>query len=545
MKTSTHYLSAVLFSAAATAQLPPAYTPPENPTTPAKVLLGKALFWEEQLSVDDTVACGTCHAPEAGGSDPRVAAHPGADGVFGTEDDGIGSPGIVAQDAFGNFVRASAFGVERQATGRFAPTNLGASYHNTLFWDGRAESTFVDPETGRIAIVAGGALESQALGPIMSPVEMGGRSWGEVRDKLTRAVPLRLASDLPADLAAALAGGAGYPDLFAAAFGDPAITSKRIAFALASYQRSLVPDQTPWDRFNQGDTAALTPDQVTGMNMFFGAARCGMCHTAPLFTDDQFHNLGLRPADEDLGREGHSGVEGERAAFKTPTLRNAGLRPRLFHNGQSPALGTFDQVSDVRSVANIYLRGGGADRSNLDPFLLPLVPQGINLQDLELVLDFVQHGLTDPRAAQGLPPFDHPTLRSQTVPEPLRFGPALAGSSEPGFITTTPTFVGNGNWKLGLTGGDGDSLGVLFYSASALTPAMMLGSIPVNIGDENDYVAFVLRGAPGSAGMATWHLPIPAAPEIAGLTGYFQLFALDAASPAGITASRGLRLTIE
>ena len=58
---------------------------PENPVTEEKRVLGKILFWEEQLSSDDTVACGTCHIPAAGGSDPRLAAHPGPDGLFGTE----------------------------------------------------------------------------------------------------------------------------------------------------------------------------------------------------------------------------------------------------------------------------------------------------------------------------------------------------------------------------------------------------------------------------------------------------------------------------
>ena len=97
-------------------------------------------------------------------------------------------------------------------------------------------------------------------------------------------------------------------DLFAAAFGDHAITAVRIAFALAAYQRTLLPDQTPFDDYAAGDTAALTPDQVQGMNLFFGAANCSFCHPAPMFSDDQFHSLGLRPASEDPGRFAISGV---------------------------------------------------------------------------------------------------------------------------------------------------------------------------------------------------------------------------------------------
>ncbi len=548
MEFSPRLFGLFLLSTTAMAQLPVAYTPPANPPTPAKVLLGKMLFWDEQLSSDDTVACGTCHLPEAGGADPRTAAAPtpGHDGVFGTEDDGFGSPGVVAQDAQGDYQPAGAFGVRRQVTGRIAPSNIGSLYHADLFWDGRARSTFVDPETGAVVLPVGGALESQALGPILSPVEMGStsRTWADVRSKLARVQPLALASELPTDLATALTSGHDYPTLFAAAFGDAAITPVRIAFALASYQRTLMADQTPFDSYTAGDTSALTAKQVQGMNLFFGAANCFLCHTAPLFTDDRFHNLGLRPASEDLGRGGESGVSIEDGAFKTPSLRNVGLRPRLFHNGQSPALNTLAQISDVRSVANVYLRGGGADRSNLDPFLSPLVPNGVNLQDLTHVLDFVANGLTDPRAANGLPPFDHPKLRTQTVPGPLEFGPSLGGNHVPGFVATAPTYVGNRDWKLGLHGGDGNTTAFLVYSATARMPAAIFGGVPVNIGADSDYVPFQLHGPAGSPGLTTWHLAIPKDPAITGLRGYFQLFTVDPTAPLGIGASQGLELIV-
>src|SRR5262245_11983845 len=541
-------LGLTLLGATAAAQLPPALSPPENPTSPAKVVLGKALFWDEQLSTDDSVACGTCHVPEAGGSDPRGASalHPGFDGVFGTEDDVLGSIGVVGQTATLDFRCAGPFGTARQVTGRTAPTNIGAAFHGELFWDGRAGTVFVDPETGTTAIAVGGALESQAVGPILSPVEMGhdGRTWSDVRNKLQQVRPLRLASNLTPDLQTAVQGGAKYPALFRAAFGDPAISAARIAFAIAAYERTLLPDQTPFDAYTAGNTSALSANQVTGMTLFFGAAHCSACHHAPLFSDGQFHNLGLRPAAEDPGRFGQSGVPVELGAFKTPTLRNTGLRPRLFHNGQSPPLGIADQNSDLRSVANVYLRGGGADRSNLDPFLLPLIPQGLNLQDLSRVLDFVQHGLTDPRTAQGMPPFDHPTLRQHAMPPPLRFGPALAGASEPDFVTTAPTFVGNQAWKLGLFGGDGNTVAAVAWSVSALQPAAFIVGIPINVGPDLDYQVFALQGPAGTPGLATWHLAIPDAPALDGLTGYFQLFTLDAVAPAGIGASRGLQLVV-
>ena len=85
--TATILLTAMV--APALAELPDVPVPPENPITEAKRVLGKILFWDEQLSSDDTVACGTCHLPAAGGGDPRAAVHPGT--VPGSVDDVAGS----------------------------------------------------------------------------------------------------------------------------------------------------------------------------------------------------------------------------------------------------------------------------------------------------------------------------------------------------------------------------------------------------------------------------------------------------------------------
>ncbi|VAX42527.1 hypothetical protein MNBD_PLANCTO03-1369, partial [hydrothermal vent metagenome] len=71
---------------------PPVPVPTENPMTEEKRILGKMLFWDEQLSSDNTMACGTCHRPGAGGIDPRHGLNPGPDGIAGTEDDRTGSP---------------------------------------------------------------------------------------------------------------------------------------------------------------------------------------------------------------------------------------------------------------------------------------------------------------------------------------------------------------------------------------------------------------------------------------------------------------------
>ena len=95
---------------AAAQSLGPPPAPSENPITEQKRVLGKALFWDEQLSSDETMDCGTCHMPGHGGSDPRAggpALNPGPDGVFLTPDDIFGSPAMHGSNSFGHFVLAT------------------------------------------------------------------------------------------------------------------------------------------------------------------------------------------------------------------------------------------------------------------------------------------------------------------------------------------------------------------------------------------------------------------------------------------------------
>lgn len=530
------------------AQLYPPFVPPENPQTPAKVMLGKILFWDEQLSSDDTVACGTCHQPEFGGSDGRLGGglHPGPDGLYGTDDDIRGSAGVVRQSAGGGFRAEPPFGFATQATARTSPTTLGAAYHAELFWDGRAGSTFVDPETGQVLIPVGGALESQALGPILSPVEMArqGRTWADVRTKLQQVEPLRLADNIPPDVIAALQQNPSYGSLFAAAFGDPAISAARIAFALASYQRTQIPNDTPWDRYTAGDATALDATQKAGWLAFQSAARCVFCHPHPTFSDDQFHNLGLRYATEDRGRGPIAPGTMQTGAFKTPTLRNAGLRPRLFHNGQSRALGDPSQESDPNSVRSVYLNGGGVDTSNLDVAMAPLASLGVPERDLDDILEFVRSGLTDPRAAQRLPPFDHPDLRSTTAVAPRTFGAPSTGNHTPFLIAHLPTYPGNDDFRLGLIGGRANGLGLLSFGVQSIEPSLSWFGLPLHV-EPLVLLPFGFGGPSGAVGRTTLPMPIPDVPSLVSVSFYLQLFAVDTGAPLWLASSRGYELTIQ
>ena len=382
--------------------MPPVPVPPENPITPEKAVLGKILFWDEQLSSDNTVACGTCHLPENSGTDPRIAIHPGLDGVFGNAADVFGTQGVVRRDSSGAPIDDPVFGTSPQVTHRAAPSAFQNLFAPDTLWDGRADTIFVDPlSPSTVLIASGGALETQAVLPILNSVEMAkdGRTWPEVTAKLATVVPLAIATDLPADVVAALAIDPLYPDLFDAAFGTPDITPARIAFAIATYERTLVANQTPFDDFVAGDLTALTPAQQTGLN-FFEISPCSICHPPPMFTGDRFKNIGLRDPAEDSGLEGVTGNSGDLAEFKVPSLRGAGLKTTFMHTGQ---------ITSVTDAVLFYDPSQFHFPTNLDPAIPIAVPAAI-LPDL---VDFIENGLTDPRLAARVSPFDRPTLASE------------------------------------------------------------------------------------------------------------------------------------
>jgi cytochrome c peroxidase len=403
--------------------------PTENPDSEAKALLGKILFWDEQLSGDSTMACGTCHRPNAGGSDPRSAlagsAQAGPDGLRGTDDDIHGSPGVVRCNAQGVHTGASV-----QLTARKAPTYLDAMLAGRLFWDGRAQcagascpsfNAFEDPDhPGTFAIQAGGALENQAVGPPLSPVEMAceGATWQKIHQKLAGAPPLSLAKQIPAALSDFIAAhDSSYPKLFQAAFGanqtsgpEDEINTRRIAFALATHERRLRSDQTPWDRWNAGEDAALTPAQLHGLDVFTNKARCELCHHAPAFSDGDFHFIGFHQPAWDQGRAAIDAAFGVPGAMRTPTLRNVGLREAsgLLHNGAGTG-------SSLAKIIDLYDVGGLVDDPAVSATPIDAIIKVLHLTPSEKVdlLDFLQHGLEDPRVKAQAAPFDRPLLSTE------------------------------------------------------------------------------------------------------------------------------------
>ncbi len=245
--------------------------PPDNKTTPEKQALGRMLFYDPILSRDGLTACATCHSEIWGLSD-GLALSVGVDGIGPT------GPGRTGPNM----------------TTRNAPTLWNVALVEELFWDGREPT-----------------LESQALRPL--------ENTGELNKD-----PQQAAADLGAI--------PEYRTLFSAAFpqvADP-VTPDNIARALAAFQRSFVADRTPYDQYVSGDPGALSDAALRGMELF-AEAGCAACHTAPRFDSAKYAARGID--SDDLGRFQVSGKEGDRGAFRVPTLRNARDTEPYFHDG--------------------------------------------------------------------------------------------------------------------------------------------------------------------------------------------------------------------
>jgi cytochrome c peroxidase len=184
-------------------------------------------------------------------------------------------------------------------------------------------------------------IESVAFGPITSPVNM----------NLPEAVLIERLSSIP-----------GYIAAFNAAFGTSGITRRNVELALATFERSIVPREAPFDRWIAGDKMAINAAAKRGFDLFNGNARCSACHSGYAFTNGSFHDIGTAQ-DSDIGRGRlfPNSVQ-LRYAFKTPTLRDVALRAPYMHNGSVPTL---------EAVIELYDRGG-IERPSRSPLITPL-----------------------------------------------------------------------------------------------------------------------------------------------------------------------------
>lgn len=514
--------------------LPPPDPNVANPLTPAKVRLGKVLFWDEQLSSSRTVSCGTCHIPRTGGGDPRSAAdplaiHPGADGIYGNADDIFGSPGVPAADSAGFYMMTTHFGMGSQTTNRRTNSMINAAYSRDLFWDGRAAQNFIDPITNLPVWPGGGsALESQAMGPPTNDVEMGhqGRGWADVVARVAASQPLALATDAPTPLLLWI-GNRTYQQLFSEAFGSNDITAAKIGMAIASYERTLWSDQSPFDEWLVGDESALTELETIGRDVF-STASCDRCHSGALMSDNQFHYIGLRPHADDQGRFAVTALEGDRGKMRTPSLRNVQMRPPYMHNGRFP---------DLESVVDFYDRGGDFDAPNKDPQVRPL---NLTPEDKAALLAFLKRPLNDKRLAKEDFPFDRPKLYTESgrVPVIQGSGQAGTGGQVPMAVALEPAMLGN-TVTFGVQNGRGGAPARLVIHSS--DPGMTMpgtGSFAL--------VNTTLGGTSGTAGagFASVRVTVPNTASLADREFYGRWYVTDPSGTGGVAVSRLFRFKV-
>lgn len=308
--------------------------PDDNLLTRAKIELGRQLYFDKRLSLDGTVSCASCHAPEHG------FAFPSRVGV----------------------------GVGGQEGTRNAPAIANRLLSREQFWDGRAES-----------------LESQAVGPMTNPMEMG----------FTHDGVLEFCQRIE-----------GYRLQFEKVFGEE-ITIENVGRAIASFERVIVSGPSAWDhdrRLRKFEAAfegeeldeelstelaelqqavaasPLSESAARGAELFFSdRTGCIQCHVGANFSDERYHNLGvgMEPLGElndgeplpvelerslDWGRYAVTGRESDRGAFKTPTLRNVAQTAPYMHDGS---------LATLAEVVAFYADGGYANRF-LSPKIEPL-----------------------------------------------------------------------------------------------------------------------------------------------------------------------------
>ena len=334
--------------------------PGYNPSTPAKVELGRLLFWDPLLSGPQDVACATCHHPQNGYAEDRDLSL-GVKGIglgrFRRQPPG-GSIPIVKRNS-PTVLNVAFNGIDE--SGRYDPANA------PMFWDMRKKS-----------------LESQALEPLKSLEEMRENTYPE--------------GEALASVVKKLQANAEYQSLFAGAFGsEQPVTAENLGRAIAAFMRSLLANNSPFDRYMRGDRSAMTEKQVRGMQRFEEIG-CIRCHNGPMFSDYKLHVMGVPdnpalpasdggaqkppcPASPQEPRTAASRAACDSYAFRTASLRNLQFTFPYQHNGTSRTLSAV--VGFYESTIAGESRNPNVSYKELDPLLREL--KNVDEEDVDLI----------------------------------------------------------------------------------------------------------------------------------------------------------------
>ena len=253
---------------------------------------------------------------------------------------------------------ATGKGSKSMTLDRASPTVVNTAYNRLQMWDGRKRS-----------------LEDQAMGPMEASAEMN-MDTQKLFDWLN--------------------ANEGYRALFAKAYPGKAIDADSLSKAIASFERTVISRDAPFDQWVAGKKDAMTPDQIKGFALFIdpNKANCAACHSGPNFNDNSFHNIGLasfgKPSP-DVGRYAQKPVANMVGAFKTPTVREAVNTAPYFHDGSAK---TLEELVDFYAT-------GGLVKTNLSLSMKPLT---LTAQEKGQLVSFLQALSTPPK------PFSLPVL---------------------------------------------------------------------------------------------------------------------------------------
>lgn len=251
----------------------------------------------------------------------------------------------------------TAVGFDMQILGRATPTIINTAFNTIQMWDGRKAN-----------------LEEQALGPIAA----GGEMNLPLPEMVTRlqAIP-------------------GYKPEFDKAYPGQGISETTVARAIASFERTVLSTESPFDRWRKGDEKAISANAKHGFELFTGKANCAICHQGYNFTDNGFHNIGVKDPGEtpDVGRFAQRKVKSMQGAFKTPTLRDVALTAPYMRNGAYRTL---------TEVVEHYNRGGDI-KDNLD---INMVALNLTHEECQDIVAFMETLTGAPRVV-NVPALPH------------------------------------------------------------------------------------------------------------------------------------------
>ncbi|UTW61652.1 cytochrome-c peroxidase [bacterium SCSIO 12741] len=372
---------------------------PKNPLTKEKVLLGKLLFHETALAVNprieggsNTYSCASCH--HAGG------------GFQANVQQGIGEGGI----GYGNT------GEERHANPLYVsdsldlqplrtPSAMNGAWQELMLWNGQFGATGANAST-QSQWTPGTPKETNTLG--YQGLEIQAIAGLKVHRM---------------DVDTQLLFKYGYQELFDMAFPDiPAskrYTREMAGLSIAAYERTIISNQAPFQKWLDGDHDAMTEDEKLGAVLFFGKANCVNCHTGPALSSMEFHALGMndmlagQPVIKDAaeaenankGRGGFTGNASENYQFKVPQLYNLSNSAFYGHGG------TFTSLKDVV----IYKNTAVAENSKVPTSQLSseFNPLELSSEEVDQLTSFMMYALNDPNLNRYEP--DH-VMSGQCVP---------------------------------------------------------------------------------------------------------------------------------